>query len=385
METMTATASMPFPREPANYDEVSMQQSMLFSDSLKDLKNLRKQLYSAAEYFEMSYSNDDQKHVVVNTLKDYAIKALVNTVDHLGSVTYKVNDLLDEKVDEVSGTELRVSCIEQRLRTCQEYIDREGISQQSLVINTPKYHKRYILPVGETMDGAVRTNSKYQGCSLDDGDEWHQFKNAVRATIRETPPPSVVSKGRSPSPSPKLAEQPGKFSFSNNVQNKNMVEGVFMQSFLTIMLFVLMAQKEEPYHHTGFHFYARVPFLVNPQLQKVQIQAPLTGAGQLPQTRLSEDNCIFLNLGNQLQCGFVLEKKVRKIVNNIRAKVNVCSKLCLVDASQRKMICCILIWMNINRDRGNSEKLQGNRPQPASSPSKELYYFVFFIYIPFSP
>ena len=50
---------------------------------------------------------------VVDTLKDYAIRALVNTVDHLGSVTYKVNDLLDEKVDEVSGTELRVSCIEQ--------------------------------------------------------------------------------------------------------------------------------------------------------------------------------------------------------------------------------------------------------------------------------
>lgn len=50
---------------------------------------------------------------MVETLKDYAIKALVNTVDHLGSVTYKVNDLLDEKVDEVSGTELRVSCIEQ--------------------------------------------------------------------------------------------------------------------------------------------------------------------------------------------------------------------------------------------------------------------------------
>jgi len=49
----------------------------------------------------------------VETLKDYAIKALVNTVDHLGSVTYKVNDFVDEKVDEVAGTELRVSCIEQ--------------------------------------------------------------------------------------------------------------------------------------------------------------------------------------------------------------------------------------------------------------------------------
>ncbi|KAF7149360.1 hypothetical protein RHSIM_Rhsim03G0209700 [Rhododendron simsii] len=114
METVVSSVTLPIPREPANYDEVSMQQSLLFSDSLKDLKNLRSQLYSAAEYFELSYTNDDQKHIVVDTLKEYAIKALVNTVDHLGSVTYKVNDLLDEKVDEVSGTELRVSCIEQR-------------------------------------------------------------------------------------------------------------------------------------------------------------------------------------------------------------------------------------------------------------------------------
>lgn len=50
---------------------------------------------------------------VVNTLKDYAVKALVNTVDHLGSVSYKVDDLLNEKVDEVSASEIRVSCIEQ--------------------------------------------------------------------------------------------------------------------------------------------------------------------------------------------------------------------------------------------------------------------------------
>lgn len=52
---------------------------------------------------------------MINTLKDYAIKALVNTVDHLGSVTYKVSDILDEQVNEVSRTEFRVSCIEQVL------------------------------------------------------------------------------------------------------------------------------------------------------------------------------------------------------------------------------------------------------------------------------
>ncbi|MBA0558711.1 hypothetical protein Golob_015717, partial [Gossypium lobatum] len=136
----------PMSRETSSSDEVLMQQSLLFSESLKGLKNLRTQLYSAAEYFEVSYTNDDQKQMVVETLKDYAIKALVNTVDHLGSMTYKVNDLLDENLEQVSGTELRVSCIEQRLQPCRDLIDREGLSQQSLVINMPKYHKRYILP-----------------------------------------------------------------------------------------------------------------------------------------------------------------------------------------------------------------------------------------------
>ena len=107
----------------------------------QDLRNLRTQLYSAAEYFELSYTTDDKRQMwvlysaplhiqfhdwncssfyfscfkcrVVETLKDYAVKALVNTVDHLGSITYKVNDFIDEKVDEVAETELRVSCIEQ--------------------------------------------------------------------------------------------------------------------------------------------------------------------------------------------------------------------------------------------------------------------------------
>nr|KJB37361.1 hypothetical protein B456_006G201700 [Gossypium raimondii] len=171
----------PMFRETSSSDEVLMQQSLLFSESLKGLKNLRTQLYSAAEYFEVSYTNDDQKQMVVETLKDYAIKALVNTVDHLGSMTYKVNDLLDENLEQVSGTELRVSCIEQRLQTCRDLIDREGLSQQSLVINMPKYHKRYILPAGETINGANRTKLKFVGCGLDDEDDWHQLRNGSRS------------------------------------------------------------------------------------------------------------------------------------------------------------------------------------------------------------
>ncbi|KAJ0248643.1 Protein ABIL3 [Hirschfeldia incana] len=217
---MSAAATMHMPREGSNYDEISMQQSLLFSDSLKDLKNLRTQLYSAAEYFELSYTNDGDTHSVVETLKDYAIKALVNTVDHLGSVTYKVNEFVDEKVDQVTGTELRVACIEQRLRMCQEYMDHEGRSQQSLVINTPKFHKRYILPSGEIKKGG--NLAKFKSVESSFGEEeadLNQFRNTVRNTIRETPPPPL-RKPVLPSPPPQRKTlRSATFSFSSISNN----------------------------------------------------------------------------------------------------------------------------------------------------------------------
>ncbi|WOK95757.1 protein ABIL2 isoform X2 [Canna indica] len=190
MEAVSPSASVASNHfDGANFDELSMEQSLLFSDSLKDLKNLKSQLYSAAEYFELSYTTDDHKQVVVNTLKEYAIKALVNTVDHLGSVSFKVNDLLDEKIDVVSGAEFRVSCIEQKIRTCQELVDCEGFSQQSLIIKTPRYHKRYVLPVGESMPESgryavpkfeIKNTSKYNT-------ETHKFHAVNTTPMMKTP------------------------------------------------------------------------------------------------------------------------------------------------------------------------------------------------------
>lgn len=214
MKTMTTTAALPIQLLSSNYDEMSMQQSMLFSDSLKDLKNLRAQLYNAAEYFELAYTHDDETPIVVDTLKDYTIRALVNTVDHLGSVTYKVNGLLDEKLEEVSATEFRVSSIEQRLRTCQEYIDREGTSQQSSVTNTPRYHKRYVLPAAHTVNGTSPSNLTYKSHGIDE-DDWLQIRSAVRATTRETPPSFASRRGRSTSPTSRPSRLPGSFSFTS--------------------------------------------------------------------------------------------------------------------------------------------------------------------------
>ncbi|KAL5719167.1 hypothetical protein ACHQM5_011985 [Ranunculus cassubicifolius] len=233
MVSMNSSSSPSFSShyEP-NYEEFSFEQSLLFSDSLKDLKNLRSQLYSAAEYFEVSYTNDDQKQTVVNTLKDFTINALVNTVDHLGSVTYKVTDLVDDRTDEVSGTELRVACIEQRLRTCQACMEHEGLIQQSLVMTTPKYHKRYIFPSKHEEENAFDSEHSISnfGHSLDSEDNRNQdhYMNDVQATIQHTQPtiryqsPTQSRQSRTQSPQP--PGQRGSFSFKEKVDKPKVSE-----------------------------------------------------------------------------------------------------------------------------------------------------------------
>ncbi|KAJ0499811.1 putative ABI family protein [Helianthus annuus] len=128
------------------FDEASMEQSIGFVKALQELKNLRPQLYSAAEYCEKSYLHSDQKQMVLDNLKDYAVRALVNAVDHLGTVAYKLTDLVDQQTSEISSTELHVTCLHQQLLTCQTYTDREAIRQQQLLAVLPRHHKHYILP-----------------------------------------------------------------------------------------------------------------------------------------------------------------------------------------------------------------------------------------------
>ncbi|KAL4324405.1 hypothetical protein GQ457_11G001520 [Hibiscus cannabinus] len=135
------------PDNPAmTFDEVSMERSKSFVKALQELKNLRPQLYSAAEYCEKSYLNNEQKQMVLDNLKDYAVRALVNAVDHLGTVAYKLTDLLEQQTLEVSTIELKASCLNQKLLTCQTYTDKEGLRQQQLLAFIPRHHKHYILP-----------------------------------------------------------------------------------------------------------------------------------------------------------------------------------------------------------------------------------------------
>ncbi|KAG6427186.1 hypothetical protein SASPL_111427 [Salvia splendens] len=100
-------------KQSMTFDEMSVDKSISFVTALQELKNLRPQLYSAAEYCEKSYLNSEQKQMFLDNLKDYAVKALVNAVDHLGTVAYKLSDIVEQQTMEISSIDLKVACVTQ--------------------------------------------------------------------------------------------------------------------------------------------------------------------------------------------------------------------------------------------------------------------------------
>ncbi|KMZ66367.1 hypothetical protein ZOSMA_29G00150 [Zostera marina] len=168
-----------------NFDQNTTQHNTHLQNSIKDLRNLGTQLYSAATYFEVSYTQEDQKRIVKNTLKDYIINAVVNTVNHLTSITQSTDNFINDYV-KIDGPamDFRVSCVEQRLKTYQEYVDHAGLSQQSYLVRNTKYHKRYILPVGAQSESkAVPRVSEFY--LHDKGSEARVFQDEFRKIMRE--------------------------------------------------------------------------------------------------------------------------------------------------------------------------------------------------------
>nr|GLL27558.1 protein ABIL2-like [Ipomoea trifida] len=217
------------PTQTSNSEEIFMQHSLHFTESLKELKGLRKQLYSAAEYFEVSYGKDDQKQLVVDSLKDYVSKAVISTVDHLGSVASKLDTFLDEKVDEFSDTKLRFSCIEQKSRSYQEFINRSGLMQQSLFMITPKYRKRYVNPSRDTMCALRKSdeNISFEKASIYFQDDIHQSQHKqghcltsafLGATTKALPP--LPRKRHSKPSSIETSPNSLAFSFTRAASNK---------------------------------------------------------------------------------------------------------------------------------------------------------------------
>ncbi|CAL9128324.1 unnamed protein product [Musa textilis] len=140
------------------FDEVSLERSKGFVQALQELKNLRPQLYSAAEYCEKSYLRSEQKQMVVDNLKEYGVRALVSVVDHLGTVAYKLTDLFEQQSSDIATVEQKISCLCQQILSCQAFTAEECLRQHQLFAATPKHRKHYTLPkfVGTSVESSSR-------------------------------------------------------------------------------------------------------------------------------------------------------------------------------------------------------------------------------------
>ncbi|CAK9184576.1 unnamed protein product [Ilex paraguariensis] len=83
-----------------------------FDNSLQELRDLRSQLYYAADYCEEAFLTSKKKRIVLENTKEYLCRAVVTVVDHLGCVSANLDYRLSES-NQVSETELRIDCLKQ--------------------------------------------------------------------------------------------------------------------------------------------------------------------------------------------------------------------------------------------------------------------------------
>ncbi|KAG2599201.1 hypothetical protein PVAP13_5KG462400 [Panicum virgatum] len=216
---------------PTTVDEASMERSKSFVKALQELKNLRPQLYSASEYCEKSYLHSEQKQMVLDNLKDYAVRALVNAVDHLGTVAYKLTDLYEQQASEISTLELKVACLNQQVLTCQTYTDKEGLRQQKMTGAARRLHKHYIVPYAgnkrmqafSEMQGNAdfdRTPRPYSSAKTL---QWHLVSEKNSKTNRPDQSEFTLGETKTTKPSSsgfgKLGKEPSASPLSKHVQS----------------------------------------------------------------------------------------------------------------------------------------------------------------------
>jgi hypothetical protein len=103
-------------------DAIEAESSRSFLMALQELQSLRPQFYSTAEYCESSYLEKDQKDEMFDHLKKFSIEALMNAVDQLGNVVYKLNDLLAQQTTCVTAAELRTAALAQVINNSHMHV-----------------------------------------------------------------------------------------------------------------------------------------------------------------------------------------------------------------------------------------------------------------------
>ncbi|KAI7733394.1 hypothetical protein M8C21_002010 [Ambrosia artemisiifolia] len=129
------------------HQEAEPQNHSKFSKSLQELKDLCSQLHAAAGYCESNFLNSNNKHLVVESTKEYVCRAVVAVVDHLGNVSANLDQHISEaEIDTISQTEVRMDLLKQKLFICQEYSDKLALAKLTWGSGIPRYNSRYLKP-----------------------------------------------------------------------------------------------------------------------------------------------------------------------------------------------------------------------------------------------
>uniref|UniRef100_I1NRT8 Protein ABIL5 n=1 Tax=Oryza glaberrima TaxID=4538 RepID=I1NRT8_ORYGL len=116
-----------------------------FDGALRELKDLRSQLHQAADCCEKAFLDTEKKKlsVILESTKGYICDAIVAVIDHLGTVSSKLEQQLQEKI-EITQTEKKLNFLKQRLLTCEQY----AITLKLLTVrgdnDAIQYHRRYL-------------------------------------------------------------------------------------------------------------------------------------------------------------------------------------------------------------------------------------------------
>ncbi|KAL9330164.1 hypothetical protein ACSQ67_005167 [Phaseolus vulgaris] len=126
-------------------DEAEVEETIRFDKSLQELRELRSQLYKAAEYCETTFSKSEENNDVVDDTKEYICRSMVTVIDHLGNVSSNLNGLISH-TNAFSEAGLRIQCLQQRLLLCQQYAHKLALSKMQWNENSLRFHSRYLSP-----------------------------------------------------------------------------------------------------------------------------------------------------------------------------------------------------------------------------------------------
>ncbi|RCV27450.1 hypothetical protein SEVIR_5G329900v4 [Setaria viridis] len=139
-EASTSGAAVPFGRSSSRLGGPGAES---FDGALRELKDLRSQLHEAADCCEKAFLKTEKKKLILEGTKSYICDAVVAVVDHLGTVSSKLEHKLQEKTD-VTQAERKINFLKQRLLTCEQYVTSRKLLTVRGDPDAIQYHRRYI-------------------------------------------------------------------------------------------------------------------------------------------------------------------------------------------------------------------------------------------------